>query len=29
MALNYQDWFPYAGNLNNKSFIYLNIEFGL
>jgi len=29
MALNYQGWFPYAGNLNNKSFIYLNIEFGL
>ncbi|MBN1651663.1 MAG: hypothetical protein JW857_10055 [Bacteroidales bacterium] len=29
MALNYQDWVPYAGNLENSSYIYLNIEFGL
>ncbi|MFP4059748.1 MAG: hypothetical protein ACLFUC_04640 [Bacteroidales bacterium] len=26
-AINYQDWFPYAGNLHNRSFIYLNVEF--
>lgn len=29
MALNYQDWVPYASNLSNASFIYFNIEFGL
>ncbi len=29
IALNYQDWVPYAKNLENESFIYLNIEFGL
>jgi len=29
LALNYQDWVPYAGNLENSSYIYLNIEFGL
>ncbi|MCD4736263.1 MAG: hypothetical protein K8R53_09485 [Bacteroidales bacterium] len=25
-ALNYQDWFPYAGNEPNEQFIYFNIE---
>ena len=29
MALNYQDWVPYASNLENESFIYFNIQFGL
>lgn len=29
MALNYQDWVPYANNMENTSYIYLNIEFGL
>ncbi len=29
LALNYQDWIPYANNLNSKSFIYFNIQFGL
>ncbi|MFA8451715.1 MAG: hypothetical protein ACEPOW_13560, partial [Bacteroidales bacterium] len=24
IALNYQDWFPYAKNMENKSFIYLD-----
>nr|NQU89055.1 hypothetical protein [Bacteroidota bacterium] len=27
IALNYQDWFPYAKNVSNESFIYLNLEF--
>jgi opacity protein-like surface antigen len=27
VALNYEDWFPYANNLENQSFIYLNLEF--
>jgi opacity protein-like surface antigen len=27
IALNYQDWFPYAKNLENQSSIYLNLEF--
>lgn len=26
MALNYQDWYPYAANLDNLSYIYLNVE---
>ncbi|MCD4697765.1 MAG: hypothetical protein K8S16_16190 [Bacteroidales bacterium] len=26
LALNYQDWFPYAENEPNKQYIYLNIE---
>jgi len=29
MALNYQDWVPYASNLENESFIYFNVQFGL
>lgn len=27
IALDYQDWFPYANNAPNVSFIYLNLEF--
>lgn len=27
IALNYQDWVPYASNLNNQAFIYLNFEY--
>jgi opacity protein-like surface antigen len=26
LALNYRDWFPYAANMGNKSYIYLNLE---
>jgi hypothetical protein len=26
LALNYQDWFPYAANMGNMSYIYLNLE---
>jgi len=26
IALNYQDWYPWAENQSNKSFIYLNLE---
>ena len=26
-SINYQDWYPYAGNLENKSYIYFNVEF--
>jgi hypothetical protein len=26
-ALNYRDWFPYASNLNNETYIYLNLEY--
>lgn len=26
-ALNYQDWFPFAANAPNTSYIYLNLEF--
>lgn len=26
-ALNYQDWYPYAKNLENQSSVYLNLEF--
>jgi hypothetical protein len=26
IALNYQDWYPYAANLANLSYIYLNLE---
>lgn len=29
VALNYQDWVPYANNLDNESYIYLNLEFRL
>lgn len=29
IALNYQDWYPYAGNLPNKSYLYLNLEYKL
>jgi hypothetical protein len=29
LSLNYQDWYPFAANLPNKSFIYLNVEFGI
>jgi hypothetical protein len=27
LSLNYQDWVPYAQNLNNEAFIYFNVEF--
>lgn len=27
IALNYQDWYPYAEDQNNEAFIYLNLEF--
>jgi hypothetical protein len=27
IALSYRDWYPYAKNLDNTSFIYLNLEF--
>jgi len=27
LAIDYQDWFPYAGNAANESFIFLNLEF--
>jgi hypothetical protein len=27
VALNYRDWFPYAANLSNETFIYLNLEY--
>ncbi|MCK9167752.1 MAG: hypothetical protein M0O94_04265 [Bacteroidales bacterium] len=26
MAVNYQDWFPWAANAGNKQFVYLNLE---
>lgn len=29
MSLNYQDWFPYAANVENRRSIYLNLEFKL
>jgi hypothetical protein len=29
LALNYQDWVPYAQNLANQSYIFLNVEFRL
>ena len=29
IALNYQDWVPYALNLNNEAYIYLNFEYKL
>jgi hypothetical protein len=29
IALNYQDWVPYASNLDNMAFIYLNFEYKL
>lgn len=29
IALNYQDWVPYAKNLDNLSYIYLNFEYKL
>jgi opacity protein-like surface antigen len=27
IAANYQDWYPYAENLDNESFFYLNLEY--
>lgn len=27
LALNYQDWVPYAKNIDNKYFMYLNLEY--
>jgi hypothetical protein len=27
IAANYQDWYPYAKNLDNESYFYLNLEF--
>ncbi len=27
LALNYQDWVPYAANVENTAFIFLNLEF--
>ena len=29
IALNYQDWVPYAKNMKNEAYIYLNFEFKL
>jgi hypothetical protein len=29
MALNYQDWFPYASNEENIQYIYINLEISL
>jgi hypothetical protein len=29
LSLNYQDWFPLAANMPNKSYIFLNLEFKL
>lgn len=29
IALDYQDWYPWAANLSNKSFIYLDLEVSL
>ncbi|HNQ67415.1 MAG TPA: hypothetical protein PKN32_03485 [Bacteroidales bacterium] len=29
LSLNYQDWYPMAANMNNISYIYLNLEFGI
>lgn len=29
LALNYQDWVPYAKNLDSEAYIYLNLEFRL
>jgi hypothetical protein len=26
LALNYQDWVPYASNISNKRYIFLNLE---
>ncbi len=27
VAANYQDWYPYAQNIDNQSYFYLNLEF--
>jgi len=27
IAANYQDWYPYAQNLDNESYFYLNLEY--
>lgn len=27
IAANYQDWYPYAKNLDNESYFYINLEF--
>jgi len=27
LALNYQDWFPYAANASNNSYLFVNFEF--
>jgi len=27
LAIDYQDWYPYAKNISNESFIYFNLEF--
>ncbi len=29
LSLNYQDWVPYAKNLGNEAFIYLNTEYNI
>ncbi len=29
MALNFQDWLPYAGDLEHRPYLYLNLEFKL
>jgi len=29
VALNYQDWVPFASNMENASFIFLNFELKL
>ena len=29
LSINYQDWVPYAKNLSNEAFIYLNLEYNI
>lgn len=29
LALNFQDWIPYAGNVENQAYIFLNVEFSV
>jgi hypothetical protein len=29
IALNYQDWVPYAANMDNESYVFLNLEIAL
>ncbi len=29
LALNYQGWYPYASDMNDKPYVFLNLEFKL